>query len=59
MLRLCTFWLLGLVTVPALAAEAKTLSVYFIGNSVTDTINYRGLEALAKSRGQNLIKHVN
>ena len=29
----------------------KTFRVYFIGNSVTDTINYRGLEALAKSRG--------
>ena len=53
MLRLCVFWLLGLVTVPALAAEAKTLRVYFIGNSVTDTINYRGLEALAKSRGHD------
>jgi hypothetical protein len=33
----------------------KTLRVYFVGNSVTDTINYRGLEALAKSRGY---KHV-
>ena len=33
----------------------KTLRVYFVGNSVTDTINYRGLEALAKSRGH---KHV-
>lgn len=32
------------------ATEAKTLRVYFVGNSVTDTINYHGLEALAKSR---------
>jgi len=49
MLRLCL--LLPLIAAPALATEAKTLRVYFVGNSVTDTINYRGLEALAKSRG--------
>ena len=35
----------------AAPAEEKPLRVYFIGNSVTDTINYRGLAALAKSRG--------
>ena len=29
----------------------KSLRVYFVGNSVTDTINYRGLTELAKSRG--------
>jgi hypothetical protein len=29
----------------------KTLRVYFVGNSVTDTINYRGLTELAKNRG--------
>jgi hypothetical protein len=67
MLRLCLLLALALVTMPAPADEpsprltaqepeaAKTLRVYFVGNSVTDTINYRGLEALAKSRGY---KHV-
>jgi hypothetical protein len=49
MLRFCVLGLLGLVTVPAVAAETNTLRVYFVGNSVTDTLNYRGLEALAKS----------
>ncbi len=41
------------VAAPALAADQapKTLRVYFIGNSVTDTINYRALAELAKSRG--------
>lgn len=53
MLRLCL--LLTLAGAPASATEAKTLRVYFVGNSVTDTINYHGLEALAKSRGY---KHV-
>jgi hypothetical protein len=48
MLRLCL--LLALVAVPASAQEAKTFRVYFVGNSVTDTINYRGLEALAKNQ---------
>ena len=33
------------------SAEEKTLRVYFVGNSVTDTINYRALADLAKSRG--------
>src|SRR5688500_16689183 len=28
-----------------------TKSVYFIGNSVTDAINYNGLDALVESRG--------
>ena len=37
------------------SAEEKTLRVYFVGNSVTDTINYRALAELAKSRGH---KHV-
>ena len=35
----------------ATAAEEKPLRVYFVGNSVTDTINYQGLVELAKSRG--------
>jgi hypothetical protein len=29
--------------------------VYFVGNSVTDTINYRALAELAKSRGHSQI----
>lgn len=29
----------------------RTVRVFFIGNSVTDTVNYRGLAELAKSRG--------
>lgn len=37
------------------SAEEKTLRVYFVGNSVTDTINYRALAELAKSRGHNQI----
>lgn len=31
--------------------QVKTVRVYFVGNSVTDTINYDGLAALAASRG--------
>jgi len=34
-------------------AEEKSLRVYFVGNSVTDTINYRALADLSKSRGHN------
>jgi len=37
------------------ATGQKSLRVYFVGNSVTDTINYRALAELAKSRGY---KHV-
>lgn len=40
-----------LVAVQALAQDVKPLRVYFVGNSVTDTINYRALADLAKSRG--------
>ncbi len=32
-------------------AEEKALRVYFVGNSVSDTIHYRALAELAKSRG--------
>ena len=39
----------------AVPAEEKPLRVYFVGNSVTDTINYRALPELAKNRGH---KHV-
>ena len=37
------------------SAEQKSIRVYFIGNSVTDTINYGALAELAKGRGH---KHV-
>jgi hypothetical protein len=36
---------------PGPAPAAKSLRVFFIGNSVTDNINYEGLATLAKSRG--------
>ena len=41
------------IAAPAVAADQapKTLRVYFIGNSVTDTIKYGPLAELAKSRG--------
>lgn len=35
--------------------EQKSLRVYFIGNSVTDTINYGGLQEIAESREHNHI----
>ena len=38
-------------TVQATGQDAKFLRVYFVGNSVTDTINYGALAELAKSRG--------
>lgn len=34
-------------------AEDKTLRVYHVGNSVTDTIKYRALAELARSRGHH------
>jgi hypothetical protein len=43
------------IAAPAVAADQKTLRVYFVGNSVTDTINYRGLADLAQSRGYTQI----
>ncbi len=46
---ICGLLALG-ATVVAADQAPKTLRVYFIGNSVTDTINYRGLAELAKSR---------
>lgn len=33
------------------AAPKETFRVYFVGNSVTDVVNYRGLAKLAASRG--------
>lgn len=45
-----------LLTLNASAAEtAKTLRVYFFGNSVTDTIRYESFAELAASRGHQLI----
>lgn len=44
-----------LLSVQASAAESKPLRVYFVGNSVTDTINYRAMAELAKSRGHEQI----
>ena len=40
--------------VSALAVSANTIPTYFVGNSVTDTINYAGLQALAQARGHTL-----
>ena len=39
----------------ATGQDAKSLRVYFVGNSVTDTINYGALAELAKSRGYQQI----
>ncbi len=43
------FFLLGLTTL-AVAADPQTLRVYFIGNSVTDTVRYSELAKLAAAR---------
>ncbi len=42
---------------PLCAAEppAKTLRVYYIGNSVTDTIRYGPFAELAATRGMKII----
>ena len=47
-------FLAGLGPAPVVRAETP-VRVYFIGNSVTDTINYRALAELAENRGH---KHV-
>jgi hypothetical protein len=44
----------ALFTVCTARGEEK-LRVYFVGNSVTDTINYQGLQNLAEGRGRTLI----
>lgn len=51
--RLALLLLVLAIAAPALAEEQapKTLRVYFIGNSVTDTINYAAFTELAKSQG--------
>jgi hypothetical protein len=45
--------LVSLITISA--AEEKIVRVYFIGNSVTDTIRYNSLKKLAEARGINLV----
>ncbi|MBD0260574.1 MAG: hypothetical protein ICV83_33065, partial [Cytophagales bacterium] len=46
------FLLLLLLLGTGLGLQAQvTKSVYFVGNSVTDAINYNGLDALVESRG--------
>ena len=54
MFRAAIAFVIALAAVHA-PAEEKPLRVYFVGNCVTDTINYRALAELAKSRGH---KHV-
>jgi hypothetical protein len=55
MKRLLATLVVGLATLMATYTCAeelpKTLRVYFVGNSVTDTIKYGALAELAKSRG--------
>jgi hypothetical protein len=42
-------------TVPAADTATNALRVYFIGNSVTDTVRYGSLAKLAASRGHQLV----
>jgi hypothetical protein len=54
--RISILALAALAVGPAFGQETKTptpFRVYFVGNSVTDTINYGALAELAKSRGHN------
>ncbi len=56
-LRISVFalWLLCFALLPVAAGDPPTSRrVYFIGNSVTDTIKYDGLEQLAAERGRQL-----
>jgi hypothetical protein len=46
--------LLIVVVCAALTATARTNRVYFIGNSVTDTVKYDKLRQLAESRGHGM-----
>ncbi len=52
MIRFAFFAAIALAVVQA-SAQEKPLRVYFVGNSVTDTINYRALAELSKSRGHD------
>lgn len=47
--------LLALLLRPAAPAPAKTLRVYHIGNSVTDTLNYEAFGKLSESRGNRYL----
>jgi hypothetical protein len=51
--RLCTLTLLAFTAFP-LSAATNTLRVYYIGNSVTDTVRYGELAKLAATRGVKL-----
>jgi hypothetical protein len=54
--QLAVLVLIGAAVAPVLGQDAKSqisLQVYFVGNSVTDTIKYPALAELAKSRGHN------
>src|SRR5687767_11277512 len=59
-IKLFTTLVLLAVTPPAPASAAqggarKELRVYHIGNSVTDTIRYKLLQQMAKSKGDNYV----
>ena len=50
----CTALLLGVLSAAAPAEDqpdTKTRRVYLMGSSLTDQVNYRGLQGLAESRG--------
>lgn len=53
-MRPSLLFLLAVITWGQSAARAATTPVFFVGNSVTDTITYSGLQALAQSRGHSL-----
>lgn len=56
--RMLTVGLLAILTVLLVnfaARSEKTLRVYHVGNSVTDTINYNGFRQLADSRGHKYV----
>ncbi len=54
MIRAAITFAIALAAIHA-PAEEKPLRVYFVGNSVTDTINYRALAELAKRRGHTQV----
>jgi hypothetical protein len=47
--------ILAVLSVNFAAHSEQTLKVYHVGNSVTDTINYEGLNQLAESRGHKYV----
>ena len=56
MLKPTLLWVyLLFVAAPATAPSGKTLRVYHIGNSVTDTIHYAGLQQLAAANGDTYL----